>query len=147
MLWLVALGCLFGGAVAGALLFKLLKSDEARVQQLEAELQQLSQEYESYKREVHGHFSDSAHLLGKLTESYRDVFQHLAQGARDLCPEYIANQVTQITSLSVHPDLDSKGPDGGATRLSPPLDYVITGKDEPASTAITSAESGPPGRN
>ena len=146
MSWIVALVCLLVGAVAGAISYKLFKSDEARVQLLETQLQQLTNEYENYKREVHGHFSDSAHLFGKLTESYRDVFQHLAHGARNLCPEYIANQVVQIPSAEalINPDprLDAEG-----KQLSPPLDYVVTPKDEPNPAPSVSGDVGMLGRS
>lgn len=133
MLWIVALGCLFAGAVIGAVVFKMLRSDEVRVQQLESQLQQLSDEYENYKKEVHGHFSDSALLVGKLTESYREVYQHLAQGARNLCPDYIASQMTQLASPdSLTGEDGSNNPtvNAGAGRLSPPLDYVLPGQDD-----------------
>jgi uncharacterized protein len=133
MLWMVALGSLLAGALIGAVLFKLLRSDEIRVQQLESQLQQLSDEYENYKKEVHGHFSDSAILVGKLTESYREVYQHLAQGARNLCPDYIASQMTQLGSPdSVVGEEGNRGSvlSPAATRLSPPLDYVLPGQEE-----------------
>jgi len=141
MLWIVALGCLLAGAAAGAILFKLMKSDEARVQQLEAQLQQLTDEYENYKREVHGHFSDSAHLFGKLTESYREVYQHLAHGARNLCPEYIANQVAQIPADTLNADANAK-----TNQLSPPLDYVITPKVEVNAAPSVPGDAGLLGR-
>ncbi len=144
MLWIVALGCLLAGAVAGAILFKLMKSDEARVQQLETQLQQLTDEYENYKREVHGHFSDSAHLFSKLTESYRDVYQHLAHGARNLCPEYIANQVAQIPADSLNANTS---PDAKANQLSPPLDYVITPKVEVNAAPSVPGDAGLLGRS
>lgn len=136
MLWMVGLGCLLAGAVIGALMFKFLKSDEARVQQLESQLQQLSDEYETYKKEVHGHFSDSAILVGKLTESYRDVYQHLAHGARNLCPDYIATQLTQAApSASLDPLDGANSSTRDATLLSPPLDYASPPKEEPANSS------------
>ncbi len=142
MLWIVALGCLLVGAVAGAVSFKLFKSDEARVQQLETQLQQLGDEYENYKREVHGHFSDSAHLFGKLTESYREVYQHLAHGARNLCPEYIANQMAQIPADSLSTEQNANG-----KQLSPPLDYVATPREETSPAASVTGEAGILGRS
>ena len=127
MLWMVALGCLLVGALIGAFLYKLLRSDETRVQQLEMQLQSLGDEYENYKKEVHGHFSDSAILIGKLTESYREVYQHMAHGARNLCPDHIAVQLTQL-SPTENPVAGIDRPASAnpeAVRLSPPLDYVI----------------------
>jgi uncharacterized protein len=121
MVWLIGLGCLLTGAVIGAVMFKVLMSDEARVRALEEQLQTLSEEHENYKSTVHNHFSGSAQLLGKLTESYREVFLHMAEGARTLCPDYISSQM----SLSA----DSKAllgqPDAARTTpLAPPLDYA-----------------------
>lgn len=121
MVWLIGLGCLLTGAVIGAVLFKLLMSDEAKIRALEEQLQTLSEEHESYKSNVHSHFSSSAQLLGRLTESYREVFLHMAEGARSLCPDYISSQI----SLSA----DSKALLGQAdgrsnAPLAPPLDYA-----------------------
>lgn len=127
MLWMVAFGCLLAGALIGAFLYKLLRSDETRVQQLEMQLQSLGDEYENYKKEVHGHFSDSAVLIGKLTDSYREVYQHMAHGARNLCPDHIAVQLTQLSPTdnltAVQDRSASANPEN--VRLSPPLDYVI----------------------
>lgn len=125
MLWMIALASLLVGALIGAFLYKLFRSDETRVQQLEMQLQSLGDEYENYKKEVHGHFSDSAVLIGKLTDSYREVYQHMAHGARNLCPDHIAEQLSQLSPA----DSLTAGIDRPATpenvRLSPPLDYVI----------------------
>ena len=143
MSFLLALVCLALGAAGGAFLFKHFKSDEARVQELEARLQQLTDEHENYKREVHGHFSDSAHLLGKLTESYREVYQHMAHGARNLCPDYIANQVGEITSASLAGDNVARlGHDTNEAALTPPLDYVVPAKAEPKAFTAAASEPG-----
>lgn len=127
MMWLLGLVCLLGGIVIGAILYKFLRSDEVRVHQLEDQLQTLSDEFENYKKDVHAHFGDSAQLLNKLTESYKDVYQHLAQGARTLCPNYIANQITEATSVTDLSHLEKLPPRTGNDSkpiLSPPLDYV-----------------------
>ncbi|MDY6982894.1 MAG: DUF1043 family protein [Pseudomonadota bacterium] len=121
MIWLVGLGCLLTGAVIGAVAFKMLMSDEARVRELEEELQALSEEHETYKSNVHNHFSSSAQLLSKLTESYRDVFLHMADGARTLCPDYISSQMNlsaEAKTLLGQSDSRSTAP------LAPPLDYA-----------------------
>jgi uncharacterized membrane-anchored protein YhcB (DUF1043 family) len=121
MIWLVGLGCLLTGAVIGAVLFKMLMSDEARVRELEEELQTLSEEHETYKSNVHHHFASSAQLLGRLTDSYRDVFLHMADGARTLCPDYISSQMNlsaEAKSLLGQGETRATGP------LVPPLDYA-----------------------
>src|SRR5687768_6985519 len=120
MVWLIGLGCLLSGAVIGAVMYKLLMSDETKIRALEEQLQTLSEEHESYKSNVHNHFSSSAQLLGKLTESYREVFLHMAEGARSLCPDYISSQMSlNADSRSLLGQADSN-----STPLAPPLDYA-----------------------
>lgn len=121
MTWLIGLGCLLTGIVIGAVLFKLMMSDEAKVKELEEQLHTLSEEHENYKNNVHSHFSSSAQLLGKLTESYREVFLHMAEGARTLCPDYISSQIslsTDTKALLGQTDTSSAAPP------VPPLDYA-----------------------
>lgn len=120
MIWLVGLGCLLTGAVIGAVAFKMLMSDEARVRELEEELEALSEEHETYKTNVHNHFASSAQLLGRLTDSYRDVFLHMADGARTLCPDYISSQL----NLSAEAKSLLGQADARTTPLAPPLDYA-----------------------
>jgi uncharacterized protein len=48
-------------------------------------LDQVMQEKRAYEDEVAEHFTETAQLLNNLTESYRDVHNHLAHGAANLC--------------------------------------------------------------
>ena len=123
MIWLIGIGCLLGGAIIGALLFKVLLSDEARVRVLEEQLQALSEEHESYKSNVHNHFNSSAQLLGKLTESYREVYMHMAEGARSLCPDYISSQMS--LSADGNALLGQNVAGNSDTLPAPPLDYAV----------------------
>lgn len=126
MIWLVGLGCLLTGAVIGAVLFRMLMSDEAKVRELEEQLQALSEEHEQYKSNVHHHFSSSAQLLGRLTDSYRDVFLHMAEGARTLCPDYISSQMNLSADAK---SLLGQGDGRNGAPLAPPLDYAA--RNEP----------------
>ena len=122
------------GAVVGALLFKLLKSDEAKVRELEQKLQALSEEHENYKNSVHTHFNGTARLLNEMTDSYRNVYQHLAQGASNLCPDYISSQLQLQNSNSS--SLLRAGPQAAEATVEkeddtpdPPLDYATRNGD------------------
>jgi len=42
---------------------------------------------EEYRANVTQHFSGTSELLRELTHKYRDVYDHLANGAGELCPE------------------------------------------------------------
>lgn len=123
MIWIVGVACLLGGAAIGALLFKLLLSDEVRIRTLEDQLQALSQEHEQYKSSVHSHFNQSAQLLGKLTDSYRDVYLHMADGARSLCPDYISSQMALSGDTRALLDKDTSAAVPAQPPM-PPLDYA-----------------------
>jgi uncharacterized membrane-anchored protein YhcB (DUF1043 family) len=125
MIWIVGALCFLGGAAVGILLFKQLASDEVRVKELEEQLQALSREHELYKTGVHDHFKDSAQLLGKLTDSYREVYLHMADGARSLCPDYISSQLDLDREGSTFPGNDkARARDSSLHTPMPPLDYA-----------------------
>lgn len=135
MSWILAIVCFIVGAAAGALLFKLLRSDEAQVRELKAQLQRLSEEHEAYKSSVHAHFNNSARLLNSLTDSYREVYAHMAESARSLCPDYISSQLT-LTGTgkgllerdtlrdTVHPPHHPGNPPSHEPAEAPPRDYA-----------------------
>ncbi len=122
---IVGIVCFLVGAAAGALLFRAFRSDEARVKHLEAQLQQLSDEHENYKSSVHTHFSSSARLLNEMTDSYRKVFLHMANGAQSLCPDYISSQLNLSSEARalLERDLDAE-----PQAPVPPLDYAARGE-------------------
>jgi uncharacterized membrane-anchored protein YhcB (DUF1043 family) len=44
----------------------------------------------TYKQQVSDHFSETSERLHDLTLQYRSVYEHLAKGANELCPEGFA---------------------------------------------------------
>lgn len=44
-------------------------------------------EAEGYRTQVSAHFAETSERLHDLTLQYRSVYEHLAKGASDLCPE------------------------------------------------------------
>ena len=44
-------------------------------------------EAEGYRKQVSDHFAETSERLHDLTLQYRSVYEHLAKGASDLCPE------------------------------------------------------------
>lgn len=127
MSWIVGIASFLVGSAAGALLFRHFRSDEARVKELELRLQALSEEHENYKSNVHSHFNSSAKLLNEMTESYRNVYQHMANGAQTLCPDYISSQLSlsseakALLNTEGLTGMDSKNSHANAV---PPLDYA-----------------------
>ena len=126
MIWLIGIGCFLGGAALGAVLFKMFRSDEVRIDALEQQLQSLTNEHENYKNNVHAHFSSSAQLLNRLTESYKDVYVHMADGARSLCPDYISKQLALNSDDRALLGSGSNTPlyNERTRQMAPPLDYA-----------------------
>jgi len=46
---------------------------------------ELMQEHETYRQEVQQHFGKTSDLFQSMTVQYRELYDHLAQGARSLC--------------------------------------------------------------
>ncbi len=84
LLWTTGGLAFFTGLVIGIVLYHFLAGGRpagnlrSRVTELEAELK-------DYKDKVADHFSTSAHLVNRLTDTYRDVHEHLATSANELC--------------------------------------------------------------
>jgi uncharacterized membrane-anchored protein YhcB (DUF1043 family) len=54
---------------------------------LEREVLEARDELASYRRRVADHFTGAAEKLQVLTLQYRSVYEHLARGASELCPD------------------------------------------------------------
>jgi len=55
---------------------------------LRAELDQARERLASYQDQVEKHFGQTSELFGDLTRQYSAVWDHLAEGARELCSEH-----------------------------------------------------------
>lgn len=73
------------GLIIGSILQKRLGSSESRVRELKAALETEAENQNRYKQHVASHFSETATLLNELTGKYKDIHQHLALGADQLC--------------------------------------------------------------
>jgi uncharacterized protein len=56
-----------------------------KCRELADKLERVVQDKKAYEDEVVDHFTETAALLNNLTESYREVHNHLAHGAATLC--------------------------------------------------------------
>ncbi len=87
--------------------------------EVERKLDQVLQEKKHYEDEVMEHFGETARLLNSLTESYRDVHNHLATGAGELCrgdgPVGLAHLENERDPSEIPPNL---------AQIQPPLDYA-----------------------
>jgi uncharacterized membrane-anchored protein YhcB (DUF1043 family) len=61
----------------------------AQVAGLEEELGQARGELDGFHAEVEKHFGQTSDLFRDLTRQYTALYAHLAEGARELCPERV----------------------------------------------------------
>lgn len=108
------------GLALGMLLGR--RTSPAAVKQREAErkLDQLLQDKQAYEDEVVEHFSETAKLLNGLTERYRDVHNHLAQGADRLCQGRGPVAIGRLGGS----DADDAEIPAELADIRPPLDYA-----------------------
>jgi uncharacterized membrane-anchored protein YhcB (DUF1043 family) len=85
----------FGGAVAmfvvglaaGAWLSQADRSARTRIAQLEDERAELQARVTAEREAVAKHFDQTGVLFRDLTRDYTALYAHLAEGARELCPD------------------------------------------------------------
>jgi uncharacterized membrane-anchored protein YhcB (DUF1043 family) len=77
------------GLLLGLLAGRGGRGPRARVRALEAELAQVTERLASYRDQVEKHFVQTSDLFGDLTRQYTAVWDHLAEGARELCPDRV----------------------------------------------------------
>ena len=117
-----AIGCLIGWYSALA-----SRGDSKRkiILELESQLDQARQNKVDYEAEVTEHFSRTADLLNKLTDDYRSVYTHLANGADQLCGDQIS---MSEPALSAPPHDATDKPQ--LVEVAQPLDYAPKKPDE-----------------
>jgi uncharacterized membrane-anchored protein YhcB (DUF1043 family) len=161
---LIPAGAAIGGLVLGALLARttggrgrarvseleaLLAEREQQIAQLEAartdlgtrlakseaEREQVSDQLTSYRAEVTGHFAQTSELLREMTLQYRNIYQHLAEGAEALCPEGTLRLETRAPIDALLDEAGDEGPD------LEPLEEARPGDDDGSSVEEAHTES------
>ncbi|HTN34405.1 MAG TPA: DUF1043 family protein [Marinobacter sp.] len=82
---LAALAALVVGIVIGVLVGRSGRGSALRQRRAAQQMDELRSEYTRYQAQVNEHFMESAHLLRRFNDAYRDVNQHMARGANRLC--------------------------------------------------------------
>jgi uncharacterized membrane-anchored protein YhcB (DUF1043 family) len=102
---------------------------------LTLKLDQVLQDKKTYEDEVIEHFSETAKLLNNLTESYREVHNHLAKGAATLCQD-----AGPIPLESLGHGRDPAEIPAHLANIQPPLDYAP--KNSPDEKGMLNEEFG-----
>lgn len=123
--WLLPIAGVIAGIVIGYLVAR--SSAPNRTQR---QVDDLQERFDTYQSEVVTHFNTTASLLRKLTSSYQDIQDHLAEGADKLA---LDEQTRQRLLAALH----SEENHGHRERLSspvftePPKDYAPKDSDVP----------------
>ena len=135
-LLLSVLVALLVGLGAGALFSRRMSTDSRKQRELERSLDRLLQQQKDYQHEVVEHFTDTEKLLNNLAESYRDVHNHLATGASNLCDDEAGLILRRIPKSSMAKLAGEPDPEA----VQPPLDYAP--KPSPYATGVLNEEFG-----
>lgn len=84
--WLLYLIVFVVGGFGGYVLAKARNPDN-RVRELEEHLRSLQGKFEQYQESVTQHFVTTAQLANAVTQSYRELHEHLQRNAEALCPD------------------------------------------------------------
>lgn len=122
----IAIATFGAGLILGMLINSKRNASKQSQQQLEAHLSELQQQQETYQSEVTSHFTQTAELLDQLTNSYRDVHNHLAKGAQILA----SNSAGEALKALPEEDSDTEEHTSTAEQLNPPLDYAPKAQNE-----------------
>ncbi len=126
------------GALIGYLLGRS-GSDAGKRQALSSQLDEVKEELTTYKQGVTEHFEKTAALVNKLTDTYKDVHQHLAQGAQSLCDSDTASLALnesmqpklETTAETPIPVVTDVVPNEEAEKVpEPPRDYAAKSTHE-----------------
>ena len=115
---LAAIVALVVGIVIGVLVGRSGQTTNLRQRRVEQQIEELRSEYTRYQAQVNEHFMESAHLLRRFNDAYRDVNQHMARGANRLCND--EDWMEELEQESSRARLEGTGKDG----VEPPRDYA-----------------------
>ncbi|MFW5823626.1 MAG: YhcB family protein [Marinobacter sp.] len=81
---LAAVAALAAGLIIGLLIGRSNQGATLRQRRAEQQIEELRNEYTRYQAQVNEHFMESAHLLRRFNDAFRDVNHHMARGANRL---------------------------------------------------------------
>jgi len=140
-LWTIGLLMLAVGIIAGIFIAYRFVPNSERERKLQETLENERNVHRAYREQVNAHFAKTSDLFQSMTDNYRAVYQHLAQGANELCE--IAQDTPQLdlpdTRLIDQPASGAKaGP--APTPTPPPPESVPTAAESGAGTSDDEAE-------
>ena len=96
----VAVGAAVLGVIIGYLASKKMGASLKAQALLQQQIEALQNQQQNYRSEVSDHFAETAQLFNQLTNSYRNVHNHLAEGAQKLAGESATNTLAALSDES-----------------------------------------------
>ncbi len=129
---MVGIAGFVSGAIIGAVGYAMFAGANRNDNVLTQKLADIEQGFQDYKNKVNDHFKQTAQLTHRMTETYRDIYDHLTTTANDLCDDEttcIAIQDGLLSSavLERHSDIRRIKQDSDSKPLEqvmPPKDYA-----------------------
>ena len=90
---ITAVAALLVGTAIGAILVKSLHPQEQQNREMENRLKNAEESLKDYQQEVSEHFAETSQLVNNLTQSYKEVHEHLANSALNLTNPDISRQL------------------------------------------------------
>ncbi len=104
MMLMAAIGLLIGIGIGFFVGRSSMAKEAEQKAEIESELWQTKREVEEYRHQVNNHFERTAELIGGLTDSYKEmtqrykaVYEHLAQGAQTLASREVGKKLAAST--------------------------------------------------
>ena len=136
-IWFIAMGCLAVGIVIGTAFTRQLGSQAARVKELEEKIERMIESHEEYRENVSQHFDVTSVLINQMTGKYKEVYEHLASGAQDLCSTEVAEKLLPIESDAV---FEKETTSNEPVQIDAPKDYAT--KSDPGQAGALSENFG-----
>ena len=152
MLRMAAAGSLVLGILAGVLIGRAgARREAARVRRLEEQLRASEAEHARYRGQVSEHFGETSRRLRDLTLQYKSVYEHLAEGARTLCPEgtieiapSLAEAALPIAAGRVLPDESGEDDSQLDLELEPPDRWAASAHADELGPLLDEDDAPPP---
>jgi len=123
--WVIGILTFGLGVTTGCIATWLVSSGKDRTRELQAELDELMENFRDYRTQVGEHFMHTSELVQEMTRSYRAVYEHLASGAQRLCGEETElPRVTRQQSDQLPDDIESADTDDIIADLAERADYL-----------------------
>ena len=112
-------------AVAGFFAGRIFAPNQQEIKDLNNQLAEKEVAHQEYREQVAEHMAGSARKFSKVTQEYRELYEHLATGAQDLCerrsiPRELSTShvnILAVESPATEPKLEAKTADASEPTL------------------------------